>query len=77
MPTYSYKCEDCEKDIDIQATIEEKVANAPDKFVCPQCGSAKIKQNFSLNALIEKADKGGGCCTPGDGDCTPGGGGCC
>lgn len=69
MPTYNYKCDDCGKVFDVQATIEEKKANDPGKFVCPQCGSSKVTQNFSLNALIEKAGEGGGSCKPGGGCC--------
>lgn len=56
MPTYSYKCDDCEQDFDIEATVEEKIAGVPDKFICPQCGSSKVTQNFSLEMLIEKAN---------------------
>lgn len=55
MPTYNYECDDCGKVFDVQATIEEKIANDPGKFVCPECASSTVTQNFSLEMLIENA----------------------
>lgn len=69
MPVYAYKCESCHKEMDIQATIEEKIAVDPAVFFCPACGSTDIKQSFSLQAMIKKADEQSGDCDPGGGCC--------
>jgi len=70
MPTYNYECQDCQSEFDIMATIEEKIANSSNQFLCSNCRSTKIKQIFSLTSLVKKAD------SKCDGDCAPGGG-CC
>ena len=69
MPTYGYKCLDCGEDFDVKATVAEKIANDPKIFVCSECGSKNVKQEFSLAALISKSGNQSGGCDPGCGCC--------
>ncbi len=56
MMTYSYKCNNCNQEFEVRATLAEKEKLDPDKFKCPDCGSTEIKQIIGACNFI----KGGG-----------------
>lgn len=90
MATYTYKCLDCAVSFDVEATIKEKEDGRGESFMCPKCGSANIKQEFSITSFVKNVFKDdeekGGCCSDKnccDVDCAPEendpscGGSCC
>ena len=65
MPKYSFKCKDCEKKFDVEATIKEREEGS-EKFNCPKCKSKNTKQVFSLHSFFSKdKNEDGGCCCNG------------
>ena len=56
MPIYSYKCNKCNQEFEIKATLAEKEKTSPDKFKCPNCGSTEITQIMKACNFV----KGGG-----------------
>ncbi len=72
MPTYEYRCSDCEHDFALQATVAEyeEGLDAP----CPACGSEQTTRRLG-SVMISMGDSAsgdmprGGCCTPGSGCC--------
>lgn len=86
MATYAYKCSDCGKGFDVQATLQEKESGNGTQFKCPHCQSTTIGYRFSLSNFFKNIFKGegkaSGCCS-GDGACDSGckpkkeGGSCC
>ena len=42
--TYSYKCNKCNQEFEIRATLAEKEKSSSDKFKCPNCGFSEITQ---------------------------------
>lgn len=65
MPTYSYMCQDCEIEFEINATIAEKEKGL--KVKCPYCGSNRVIQTFGSFFMFNKGggkNFGGGCCGP-------------
>jgi len=78
MPTYEYRCTDCENDFALEASVAE-YENSLDED-CPECGSRETTRRLG-SVLIstgrsdaDTAPQGG--TAPQDGCCTPGGG-CC
>ena len=43
MPTYSYRCEECQKTFSLQMTIAD---HDKAKVKCPECGSRKVRQHY-------------------------------
>ena len=68
MPSYNYKCLDCQADFTIEATVEAK-KNKAAEFTCSACGSTNIEQDFKLEDLIMESKDSGGSCKPGGGCC--------
>ena len=46
---YTFECKECKKFFEISATIEVFVA---DNFVCPHCGSRKLKRSYTSPNII-------------------------
>lgn len=70
MPAYEYKCEDCESDFTVIATMVEKAKGLT--VACRMCGSERVKQIFSGISFIGGKRNGpapGGGCAPGRGCC--------
>jgi len=67
MPTYTYACEACEK----QLEVEQRISEAPLKK-CPKCGKQKLRRLISGGNFILK---GGGWYADGYGSGKKGGGG--
>jgi putative FmdB family regulatory protein len=53
MMTYSYKCNQCNQEFEIRATLEEKEKSSPDKFRCPHCGSTEIIQTIKACNFVK------------------------
>lgn len=53
MPTYEYRCDECEKLYDVM----QRISAAPLRH-CPVCGSTKINRCISLPAIITKSKTG-------------------
>ena len=45
MPTYEYKCQNCNKKFTLIQSISD---HGKTKVKCPKCKSTKVKQNISL-----------------------------
>jgi putative FmdB family regulatory protein len=68
MPTYDFKCKDCDKDFTVQVSIKDKA-----KVVCPKCGSKGIEQRFTRINIggISAGNGGGSSCSGGScGSCS-------
>ncbi|PWH14163.1 MAG: FmdB family transcriptional regulator [Anaerolineae bacterium] len=71
MPTYVYKCEDCQSEFEAFASIQKKESGwKPD---CPRCGSSKTVQSFRQAALWVRSSStpslvSGSCCSRPRGD---------
>ena len=50
MPTYEFKCKDCEKIFFLQQTFQEHEKNP--RPACPHCKSKKTEQLFSAVSVI-------------------------
>ena len=70
MPTYEYRCQDCDHVFEVFATFKQKAAGLQPE--CPQCHSSRVRQAFGSVMLIRNSSGGiaplpaGGCC-PGGG----------
>lgn len=58
MPTYDFRCADCNHKFSVFVTISER-----DKVICPECGSKKVEQLFTGCSVRT----GGGCDLPATG----------
>jgi putative FmdB family regulatory protein len=67
MPTYTYACEACEREME----VEQRISEAPLKK-CPKCGKQKLRRLISGGNFILK---GGGWYSDGYGPSKKGGGG--
>ena len=67
MPTYTYACEACER----QLEVEQRISEAPLKK-CPKCGKQRLRRLISGGNFILK---GGGWYADGYGSGKKGGGG--
>lgn len=67
MPSYKYKCLDCQDTFTVEATVDEKKNKAAD-FTCATCGSKNIEQDFKLDDLIKESFEAGASCKL-DGGC--------
>lgn len=54
MPTYSYKCNKCEKDFDRIRSISDR----EDGGQCPSCGSDETKQTLTAPRNIKGSGEG-------------------
>jgi putative FmdB family regulatory protein len=50
MPVYEFCCEECGKNFDLVATLQEKEAGL--KPVCPHCGGKRVHQVFGRFTVI-------------------------
>ncbi|MFW6007183.1 MAG: FmdB family zinc ribbon protein [Bacillota bacterium] len=55
MPTYKYKCRDCESTFTIKSTIKEK--NEGLKLVCPECEGKDVFQMFDSIGVVGGGSK--------------------
>ena len=68
MPTYEYRCTDCEHDFERQASVAEYEEGLD--TACPECGSQQTTRRLG-SIMISMGDGAsddapqGGCCTPG------------
>lgn len=72
MPTYEYRCTDCENDFERQATVAEYEDGLDAK--CPECGSQQTTRRLgsvmiSMGDSVSGDPPQGGCCTPENGCC--------
>jgi len=72
MPTYEYRCTDCENDFSLTASMSEYDDGLDS--TCPDCGSAHTERLLgSVLVSIGSSDSNGAsegsCCTPGSGCC--------
>jgi putative FmdB family regulatory protein len=65
MPMYEYRCEDCGRKYEQLRRMSE----ADQDLHCPQCGSEKVKRQFSACAIggSTAGASGGGACGGGRG----------
>jgi len=73
MPTYEFRCQDCDHVYTLKATVEEKKAGL--STVCPECGSREAQQVFGgflflKTGRAERVAAGPGC-NPATGCCGP------
>lgn len=65
MPSYTYRCSQCNNVFDIEATIQEKETVTSEKFTCPKCQSKEIQSEFSagnfLKNIFQNDNPSGGC----------------
>lgn len=54
MPSYDLVCQTCTHKFSIFCTMSQK-----DHQVCPECGSAQIKQRFTTVNVLGKSSGGG------------------
>ncbi len=72
MPTYEYRCSDCENDFELQAPVAEYEDGIDE--TCPACDSPNTTRRLG-SVMISMGDRSsdaapqGGCCTPGSGCC--------
>lgn len=67
MPTYEYRCDACDYNFEINATMDEKKQGL--EIVCEKCGSKNVRQLFRGFSMMKrgKSDQsgcgnGGSCC---------------
>ncbi len=69
MPRYDFECQTCRKTFEIKASLAEYAVGRREKrFVCPECGTAKIARVFSAPGILSASGSGqrdGGRCCPG------------
>lgn len=61
MPTYNFKCRQCEEEFKVEISLEEKEALVP---TCPNCGSEDVFQDFAGVGVIS-CSTGGAADSPG------------
>ncbi|MGQ9559716.1 MAG: FmdB family zinc ribbon protein [Candidatus Oleimicrobiaceae bacterium] len=65
MPTYEFKCADCDHRFEIFASISQKEQGLDLK--CPKCGSDRVGEVFGTLIFLHKTGEalqgGGGCCS--------------
>ncbi|HBE13097.1 MAG TPA: FmdB family transcriptional regulator [Clostridiales bacterium] len=67
MPYYDFLCQSCQKESNVQASIEQM---SEGKVSCPFCGSEKLEVLFKRPSAVHTKDSGecphahtcGGCC---------------
>ena len=69
MPTYEYRCTDCDHDFALNATITEYDHGLD--VHCPNCDSKHVQRRLGAVMISSSpsASGSGGCCTPGGGCC--------
>ncbi len=71
MPTYEYRCGDCDKAFELRASITEYARGIASR--CPRCGSTNTRRQLSVvGVLVGGATRGPGSgsgCLPGSGCC--------
>jgi len=50
MPTYTYKCRECERKFSLEATVSEKEEGLD--VSCPHCGSEDVFQSFDRVGVV-------------------------
>jgi putative FmdB family regulatory protein len=74
MPTYEYRCDDCDHIFEVFATFKQKAAGLQPE--CPRCRSKRVRQAFG-SLMIIRDSTGGVSVVPPGGGCAGGGAGCC
>jgi putative FmdB family regulatory protein len=71
MPTYEYRCTDCDHDFALNATIAEYDDGLDAQ--CPKCNSEHVQRRLGAVMISSgpapSDGAAGGCCTPGGGCC--------
>jgi putative FmdB family regulatory protein len=68
MPTYDFKCKDCNENFTVQVSIKDK-----SKVTCTKCGSREIEQKFRrINVGGISAGNSGSSCSGGSCSSCPG-----
>ncbi|WP_263788782.1 FmdB family zinc ribbon protein [Salinibacter grassmerensis] len=70
MPTYEYRCTDCEHDFALEASVAEYEEGLGAD--CPECGSSETTRRLGSVVISTGSSdpaRKGGCCTPGSGCC--------
>jgi putative regulatory protein, FmdB family len=64
LPTYVFRCQSCGEEFDVRVSYSEK-----SEVVCPQCGSASLKELFGRyrTFTVGSSDGGGASCSTGFG----------
>ncbi len=57
MPAYSFICQKCKNNFDLNASFGEYDRKDPKKFYCPKCHSKKIVQSLKNIYFIKKDGK--------------------
>ncbi len=57
MPTYEFKCKECELEFSKRTSINQKK-----DICCPNCGHANLAEKFGANFLSGKSGGGGDYC---------------
>jgi len=55
MPIYSFRCEDCDTDFEVRASIKEKENGL--KPECPECHGQNIRQVITAGLLMHEDSK--------------------
>jgi putative FmdB family regulatory protein len=72
MPTYAYRCEECGRRFDVQASFAEKQAGL--EPACPSCEGMRVKQVITAGLLIRSGPRSGissGCAPNAGSGCCP------
>jgi putative FmdB family regulatory protein len=65
VPTYSYRCDECESDFDLLRSRSEREAVAS----CPRCGTGNGRRLMTVCNIRSKGDGGGSSRVGGGGQC--------
>ena len=66
MAYFDYFCDKCEKEFEIQCSINADRSNV----TCPDCGGAEVRRVFSSIYVPKKGGSGGGASAGGGSSCT-------
>lgn len=58
MPLYSFRCEDCDTNFEVRASIKEKENGL--KPECPQCHGQNVRQEITAGLLVREVGRTGG-----------------
>jgi len=71
MPTYEYRCTECDYDFALKATVAEYDDGLDAE--CPKCESEQVQRRLGAVMISSgpatSNGSAGGCCTPGGGCC--------